>query len=100
MEEQIDFEAKTLKCKECENDFIWTPGEQKFFYEKGLKHKPTRCKDCRVKHRKQVESEFYKVTCASCGIIGDVMFTPKEERAKIYCKDCFDKKFLNQPSGI
>ena len=30
------FEDKTLKCKECGADFIFTAGEQEFYAEKGF----------------------------------------------------------------
>lgn len=41
------FEDKTLKCKECGADFIFTAGEQEFYAEKGFQNEPQRCKACR-----------------------------------------------------
>lgn len=38
---------KTLKCKECGKDFVWTVGEQQFYQEKGFENEPTRCPECR-----------------------------------------------------
>ena len=43
---------KTLKCKDCGSDFIFTEGEQTFYKEKGFENEPQRCPDCR-KARKQ-----------------------------------------------
>jgi hypothetical protein len=40
-------EDKTITCKDCGNDFIWTAGEQAFYKEKGLDSEPQRCPDCR-----------------------------------------------------
>ena len=40
------FEDKTLVCKKCEKEFIWSASEQKFFKEKGF-FKPSMCKECR-----------------------------------------------------
>ena len=43
---------KTLVCKDCSKEFIFTEGEQTFYQEKGLQNEPQRCPDCR-KARKQ-----------------------------------------------
>lgn len=37
---------KTLQCRDCGNDFVFTAGEQKFFKEKGFTE-PVRCPKCR-----------------------------------------------------
>jgi ssDNA-binding Zn-finger/Zn-ribbon topoisomerase 1 len=37
---------KQLKCKDCDGDFVFTEGEQKFYNEKGFPD-PIRCPDCR-----------------------------------------------------
>lgn len=41
------FEDKTLTCKKCGKEWIWTASEQKFFKEKGF-FKPSMCKECRA----------------------------------------------------
>ena len=38
---------KTLVCKDCGNEFVFTAGEQEFYAEKGFQNEPTRCKACR-----------------------------------------------------
>jgi ribosomal protein S27E len=38
---------KTLTCKDCGNEFIFTEGEQAFYAEKGFENDPVRCADCR-----------------------------------------------------
>ena len=38
---------KTLQCKDCGADFIFTEGEQAFYAEKGFTNEPVRCPDCR-----------------------------------------------------
>ena len=38
---------KTLKCKDCNADFVFTEGEQQFYAEKGFTNEPTRCTECR-----------------------------------------------------
>jgi ssDNA-binding Zn-finger/Zn-ribbon topoisomerase 1 len=37
---------KTLKCRDCGQDFIFTKGEQIFYAEKGFPD-PIRCPQCR-----------------------------------------------------
>lgn len=88
------FEDKTLKCKECGQDFIWTAGEQDFFAQKGFKNKPTRCKDCRKVNRQKVETEYFKITCSNCQQVGEALFKPSDPTAEIFCKKCFEEKFL------
>lgn len=44
---------KTLVCKDCGKEFIFTEGEQDFFREKGLESEPKRCIDCRRAKRQQ-----------------------------------------------
>ena len=38
---------KTLSCRDCNNEFIFTVGEQEFYKEKGFENEPVRCPDCR-----------------------------------------------------
>lgn len=38
---------KTLKCKDCGSEFVFTEGEQQFYQEKGFENEPQRCPDCR-----------------------------------------------------
>ena len=42
------YQDKTLKCKDCGNDFVFTAGEQEFYASKGFENKPSRCKECRA----------------------------------------------------
>ena len=41
------YEDKTLVCKECGAEFVFTAGEQEFYAEKGFQNEPQRCKACR-----------------------------------------------------
>lgn len=50
-------EDKTLICKDCGKEFIFTTGEQEFYKEKGFDNEPVRCPDCR-KSRKQQRNSF------------------------------------------
>ena len=44
---------KTLVCKDCGTDFIFTEGEQQFYAEKGFDNEPQRCIDCRKARKSQ-----------------------------------------------
>lgn len=41
-------EDKTLVCKDCGKEFVFTVGEQQFYAEKGFTNDPVRCKECRI----------------------------------------------------
>ena len=34
------YQDKTLVCKECGREFVFTAGEQEFYAEKGFAHEP------------------------------------------------------------
>ena len=45
------YEDKTLICKDCHKEFVFTAGEQEFYAEKGFVNEPQRCKACRRRRR-------------------------------------------------
>lgn len=88
------FEDKTLTCKECGNQFVFTASEQEFYAEKGFQNEPARCPGCRMARRRQrnsrSEREMFNVICAECGRETQVPFKPTEDRP-VYCSDCYQK---------
>lgn len=89
------FEDKTLSCKDCGKDFIFSAGEQEFYAEKGFENEPVRCRDCRDKKRRNRDDvgergarQMFTVVCAECGKDTEVPFEPKNDRP-VYCRDCF-----------
>ena len=46
-------EDKTLKCKECGEDFVFSAGEQEFYSQKGFQNEPVRCSPCRQARKKE-----------------------------------------------
>jgi DNA-directed RNA polymerase subunit RPC12/RpoP len=48
----VEMPDKTLVCKDCGKEFVFTEGEQAFYKEKGFENEPQRCPECR-KARKQ-----------------------------------------------
>ena len=86
------YEDKTLVCKECGNEFVFTAGEQEFYADRGFENEAQRCKDCRMarKNNNKAQREMFVATCASCGGEAKVPFKPREDRP-VYCSECFAK---------
>lgn len=38
---------RTIVCKDCGAEFVFTEGEQAFYAEKGFTNDPVRCPECR-----------------------------------------------------
>jgi len=94
------FQDKTLVCKECGENFVFTAGEQEFYAEKGFQNEPARCKNCRDLRkanngRRTTGStgrrEMHDAICAECGAPTQVPFEPKNDRP-IYCSDCYQAR--------
>lgn len=49
---------RTIRCIDCQGDFVWSVGEQTFYAERGFKP-PRRCRACRAareaRHSKSVQ---------------------------------------------
>ena len=90
----MSFQDKTLLCRDCNNEFVWTAGEQEFFASKGFNNPPSRCVDCRKKFKEEKKQGTVTttITCKDCGNKGDVPFKPINPD-DILCADCF-KKFI------
>ena len=87
------FEDKTLTCKECGAEFVFTAGEQEFYQEKGFVNEPQRCKECRDKRKNanRAAREMHTAICADCGAEAKVPFEPRDDRP-VYCSECFAKR--------
>lgn len=87
------YEDKTLTCKECGKEFIFSAGEQEFYAEKGFVNEPQRCKECRIarKNATRPAREMFTTVCAECGGEATIPFRPMEGK-DYYCSECFAKK--------
>ena len=87
------YEDKTLICKECGQEFVFTAGEQEFYAEKGFQNEPQICKECRTARQSasRANREYFTATCAACGAEAKVPFQPREDRP-VYCSECFAKQ--------
>ena len=86
------YEDKTLICKDCGNEFVFTAGEQEFYAEKGFVNEPQRCKACRDarKNARRGERTYYTAVCAECGGEAKIPFQPRDD-GPVYCSDCYAK---------
>jgi CxxC-x17-CxxC domain-containing protein len=87
------YEDKTLVCKDCGNEFIFTAGEQEFYAERGYENEPKRCKSCRQARKQAAKSEreYFPIICAQCGKEDKVPFEPREGGKPPLCSECFAK---------
>ncbi len=91
------FEEKTLRCRDCGLEFVFTAGEQEFYSSHGLQNDPSRCQQCRVVRRRNRNTdaarprEMHTVTCAECSAETQVPFEPTEGRP-VYCRECYAKQ--------
>jgi CxxC-x17-CxxC domain-containing protein len=90
------YQDKTLACRDCGQEFVFTAGEQEFYAEKGFQNEPTRCKACRQTRKSSrpapgAPREMHTTVCAQCGAETTVPFIPKNDRP-IYCSECFAAK--------
>lgn len=92
------FQDRTLTCRDCGQEFVFTAGEQEFYASKGFENDPSRCPECRSARsqaraghgygRDSRTREMFTATCARCGNVAEVPFRPSNDRP-VYCKECF-----------
>jgi CxxC-x17-CxxC domain-containing protein len=102
----MSYTDKTLTCRDCGADFVFTASEQEFHAEKGFTNTPGRCAPCRAQRKAQGgfgggrrsggggAREMHSATCASCGKSCQVPFQPSGEKP-VYCSDCFQGQRSN-----
>ena len=117
----MDFDDRTITCRDCGTSFVFTAGEQAFYQQKGFSNEPTRCPSCR---RAKKESgggggggfrsgggggggfrsggdygggggggnrQLYKAVCSSCNVETQVPFPPSADRP-VYCRNCYNSR--------
>jgi len=94
----MEFQDKVLKCVDCGVDFIFTAGEQSFFYDKKFQNEPKRCKACKTRRASgqnsfsgggsMLEKVVTQTVCAGCGKQTTVPFRPTQGRP-VFCRECF-----------
>ena len=108
----MSYQDRNIACRDCNNEFVFSGGEQEFYASKGLMNDPVRCPDCRNARksaRSTLESDsgyvryggaasfsgrtprqMHPATCASCMEMTEVPFIPRGDRP-VYCSVCFSK---------
>ncbi len=97
---ETEYPDRNIRCVDCNEDFIWTGGEQVFFHDKGLKNEPKRCKPCKQAKNERLAAIAaaqasgvrqrieVSVNCAQCGQQTTVPFYPSQGRP-VFCRSCF-----------
>ena len=111
----MSYADKTITCRDCGTDFVFTAGEQEFYAQKGFTNEPTRCPACRQQRKASGggrggygeresyggrssyssggggQREMHTAVCASCGREAQVPFVPRGDKP-VYCSDCFQQQ--------
>ncbi|MDR3288569.1 MAG: zinc-ribbon domain containing protein [Peptococcaceae bacterium] len=96
------YQDKTLSCRDCGQEFIFSVSEQEFYAEKGFQNDPSRCLQCRQSRKQstggrngggfsRAQRTMYPAICAECGNETEVPFQPSGDKP-VYCRQCFDAK--------
>ena len=97
---ESEYQDRPIRCVDCNENFIWTAGEQVFFHDKGLRNEPKRCKPCKQAKNERLAAIAaaqssgvrqrieVSVQCAQCGQQTTVPFYPSQGRP-VYCRSCF-----------
>jgi CxxC-x17-CxxC domain-containing protein len=89
----VALQDRTLTCRDCGSEFIFTVGEQEFYAQKGFEHEPARCPNCRQARKRDRsaasgERTMYDAICSQCGVATQVPFSPRPDKP-VYCQDCY-----------
>lgn len=97
------FVDRLLTCSDCGGEFIFTAGEQLFFFDKQFKNDPKRCKPCKSKRSgvglrpgsgpaaAGLSRTETRTECSECGVETTVPFKPTQGRP-VLCRQCFQTK--------
>ena len=81
-------EDKTLTCKTCNTQFVFSAAEQEFF----VRHEYTeanRCPECRhVRRIDKDQRQMFPTICTTCGKETTVPFQPADGRP-VFCRNCY-----------
>jgi len=99
----MEFVDRLLTCADCGGEFIFTAGEQLFFFDKQFKNDPKRCKPCKFKRSAAtvrpgggpamagLSRTETRTKCSECGVETTVPFKPTQGRP-VLCRQCFQRK--------
>jgi CxxC-x17-CxxC domain-containing protein len=93
----MEYVDKFIICADCDEEFVFSAGEQLFFSEKQFRSAPRRCKACRMNRSdkkgavRQSPSSCRTETraiCSQCEVETIVPFRPANKRP-VLCRECF-----------
>ena len=115
----MSYADKTMTCRDCGMDFVFTSGEQEFYAQKGFTNEPTRCPSCRQARKangggrsggrdsyssgggrsyggggdsySRGPRQMYPAVCSQCGKETEVPFQPTAGKP-VYCRECFQDR--------
>lgn len=112
---------RTIVCRDCGQEFVFTAGEQAFYQERGYTD-PMRCPSCRAARKAQRNSggdsysssgggssygggggyssgprQMYPAVCSACGKETEVPFKPSGDKP-VYCRECFQERRSHRSS--
>lgn len=98
----MSYTDKTLSCRDCSKEFVFTAGEQEFHALKGFTNVPARCPDCRTARKASSgfgdrrgggggPREMHVAVCSECGKEARVPFVPRGDKP-VFCSDCFQNQ--------
>jgi CxxC-x17-CxxC domain-containing protein len=118
----MSYQDKTLQCRDCGQDFVFTAGEQEYYAQKGFTNEPRRCPSCRQARKAQQGGSSYssgggyggggnsygggggygggyeraprQMFDAVCSNCGKETQVPFQPRGDkpVYCSDCFAER--------
>jgi CxxC-x17-CxxC domain-containing protein len=115
---------RTLTCRDCGRNFVFTAGEQAFYAERGYTE-PQRCPECRAARKAERSAgggygggysdggsrggyggrgggyssgprQMYPAICSNCGKETEVPFQPSGDKP-VYCRECFEQRRPARP---
>jgi CxxC-x17-CxxC domain-containing protein len=107
----MEFVDRLLTCADCGGEFIFTAGEQLFFFDKQFKNDPKRCKPCKSKRAGAgmkagagpaaagLSRTETRTECSECGIETTVPFKPTQGRP-VLCRQCFQARRAPTAGGL
>lgn len=99
----MDFVDREQKCISCGGTFVFSAGEQAFFYDKGFQNDPRHCKLCKRSKSERHEGKpprsavETRVTCSACGVETTVPFKLTQNRPAL-CRACFTSREKKVPA--
>ncbi len=104
----MPFSDRILVCADCGREFIFTAGEQLFFFDKQFKNDPKRCKPCKGQRATVSTATAVgcgpapagllrtetRTTCSACKVDTTVPFKPTQGRP-VLCRECFQRQGRN-----